>query len=189
MNKILIIALLSAIILMGLGSSDLGSFKQGECVNIRVLSNESAINLSTITIGSNTTVLNIEMENLVGQTFNYSYCDTEVLGTYVYDWYPCSNLECVNSFDITPSGNSGNNNTWFFIFVIVLIYAITFIAFFGKNEAITIMGGMAMIGLGVYIINNGLIVYRDWLTNYVAYITLGLGAIMALWAIIELLQE
>lgn len=91
--------------------------------------------------------------------------------------------------EITPSGKGGTANIVFFVFVILMLYGITFVGFFGKNIPITILGGMAMLGLGLYTINNGIIIYQDWLTNYFSYITIAIGAVLALWAIIEWIQE
>ena len=91
-------------------------------------------------------------------------------------------------FQVTPSGQSGNENTVFFIFIILLLYGITFTGFFGKNIPITILGGMAMIFLGVYLINHGIIIYRDNLTNYIAYLTIGVGAVCSFWAGLEQLE-
>ena len=70
----------------------------------------------------------------------------------------------------------------------VLLYGITFFGFFGKNIPMTILGGMALLFLGVYLINHGIIIYRDTLTNYIAYVTIAVGAITALWAILEELE-
>lgn len=189
--KHLLILLVFAILLfsMNLSSAELQGVTQGECVNIRTQSNYSSINLSTITVGSQTIVINTEMENLAGNTFNYTYCNTYTLGTYVYDWFPCDSSEsCVNSFTVTPSGNTGTANIVFFIFVIVLIYAFTFTSFFGRNIPLTILGGMAMIFLGVYLVNNGIIIFRDNLTLYVGYLTSAAGFIMAAWAFLEQLE-
>ena len=46
-----------------------------------------------------------------------------------------------------------------------------------------------MMGLGVYLINNGIIIYRDWLTNYFSSLTMGLGAAISLTAAIYLMEE
>jgi len=89
-------------------------------------------------------------------------------------------------WEVTPSGKSGSSNIVFFVFVIILIYGITFISFFyGKNIPLTVLGGMAMIFLGVYTINKGIIIFRDSLTNYVSYLTIGIGFILSLWALLE----
>jgi len=95
----------------------------------------------------------------------------------------------IDYYEVTPAGNSGTDNIMLFIFVILMFYVITFFGFFGKNAPITVLGGMAMMGIGIYIINEGLFIYRDWITNYFSYVTIALGAIMALWAIIEMIQD
>jgi len=89
------------------------------------------------------------------------------------------------AFEVTPSGNSGNENVFFFIFVILLIYGITFTSFYGRNIPLTILGGMAMMFLGIYTINNGIIIFRDALTNYISYITIGIGFMLSMWALFE----
>jgi len=87
--------------------------------------------------------------------------------------------------EVTPSGNNGASNIVFFIFVILLLYALNLIAFFGKNIPLTILSGMALLFLGVYLINNGVIIYQDSLTNYLAYVTIAWGSISAIWAALE----
>lgn len=95
------VAIILIFSMISLVSAGLGNFPQNSCVNIRILSNFTGVNLSTITIGTNTTVVNSPMQNIAGQTFNYTDCNTSSFGEYVFDWYPCdSNLNCVNSFNI-----------------------------------------------------------------------------------------
>lgn len=194
MNKIFLFLLVVVgmfVLLIANASADLGTFTQGDCVPIRVQSNGTAVNLSTITtnINGQTTTLNTPMTNLVGNTYRFNFCNTTVLGVYVYDWHPCQNNECVNSFEITPSGQSGSANIVFFIFVILIVYGITAFGFFSHNSWVTILGGMAMIFLGVYIDLNGIIIYRDSLTGYIAILTWALGAMLALWAGIFEIEE
>lgn len=93
-----------------------------------------------------------------------------------------SGNEC---YKVTPSGKNGTSNIVFFVFMILLLYSLNLIAFFGKNIPITVLSGLALIFLGVYMINNGVIIYQDNLTNYLAYITIGVGTITALWAALE----
>jgi len=91
----------------------------------------------------------------------------------------------VGKFIITPSGQGGAENTTFFIFIITIIYSITFLGFFKRNIPITIAGGMFMMFLSIYLITNGIIIYRDNLTLYFSYFTLLLGVVTSFWAIFE----
>ena len=52
----------------------------------------------------------------------------------------------------------------------------------------TILGGMMMMFLGVYTINYGIIIFRDNLTNYFSYVTIGIGFILSSWAVLEQLD-
>lgn len=112
---------------------------------------------------------------------NYAYIlqcnNTQIGGFYNHD------------FLVTPSGNNGAENTAFFIFIIILFFALNLVSFFGKSIPLTILTGMGMIFLGVYLINNGVIIYRDTITVYIAYLTIAVGAITSMIAILEQLQE
>ena len=112
---------------------------------------------------------------------NYTFSDTLILGNYNY--FTSDGFS--DYFEITPSGQGGTDNIIFFLFVILLIYGITFIGFFGKNIPITILGGMTLLFLGVYLINNGIIIFRDNITNYISYLTIAIGGITSFWAILE----
>lgn len=123
-----------------------------------------------------------------GFNYNYSFTNTTKLGSYIAT--TCGDVDGVNTcvgydFDVTPSGQTGNSNIVFFIFVVLLVYGITAAGFFGRNIPITVLGGMAMMFLGVYLVSHGIIIYRDNLTNYVGYLTISLGVITTFWALLE----
>lgn len=92
-------------------------------------------------------------------------------------------------FIVTPSGEGGTSNIVFILFLILMLYGINLFGFFGKNETMTLLGGMALIFLGVYLINNGIIIYRDNLTNYFSYITIAWGVVSALMAGYSLYED
>lgn len=90
-------------------------------------------------------------------------------------------------FYSTPSGDS--NQTLFFISIIGLIYFISFFGFFNKNPTITLIGGMGMMILGLYLITNGITIYRDWITNAIGAFTIAIGAYISFEAGYALIQE
>jgi len=185
------------IFLIGLSSAsieDLGTVKQGDCVTLQQsCANCTYNNITSVLYPDMTTALSSNIMTASGTQFTYNFCNTSSMsGSYIVNGFgdpDGAKSIWIYTFEVTPSGQSGSSNIVFFIFIIVLLYAITFIGFFGKNIPITILGGMAMIGLGVYMVNNGVIIYRDWMTNYLSYITIGLGATLSLWALIEMIQE
>jgi hypothetical protein len=92
--------------------------------------------------------------------------------------------------NITPSGNGGSPaNIAFFILVIALVYGVTLVGYLKQDYYITILGSMAMLFLGVYLFNNGIIIFRDDLTRYLSYMTMGLGAIISVVMSILIIQD
>ncbi len=118
--------------------------------------------------------------------------NTTRLGWYSYFYYCGNDVDSQTGkidFEITPSGRGGNDNIAFYIIVIVMIYAVTFLSFFGKNIPLSILTGMLMTFFGVWIIRNGIVIYRDNLTNYFGYVTIVIGALIALLATLALIDE
>ena len=189
--KKLYLYLIVGLFLLSFASASLGSFKQSECVPIRVLANCSVVNMTEITNGGYTEYINAPMSFVGGQTFNYTYCNTSKLGTYTYSWnnpcVDCSQDNCGNSFEITPQGDKNPLGLTFIL--IGAVYAIGLAGFFFKNEIVTIIGGMAMMILGVYMIIYGIDVYRNFMTNAFSYFTTGLGAFFAISAAMSLIQD
>ena len=118
--------------------------------------------------------------------------NTTTLGKYTY-CYDCGNAldsetGCID-FKVTPAGRDGNENIALFIILIVMIYAITLVSFFGRNIPLSVLTGMFMTFFGVYIIRNGIVIYRDNLTNYFGYVTIATGAIIALLAVLAWIED
>lgn len=101
-HNLLVLALV--LVMLSFVSADLGTFKQGEVVPIRVLSNCTIVTLTEV----NGESINQVMTNLGGQTHLYNYTNTSTLGTYTFSWNPsckdCAEVNCGNSFEITPNG-------------------------------------------------------------------------------------
>lgn len=129
MKKILIIMFVITMIIP-LVSSSLGTFKQNECVSIRVLANCSNVNLTEVSNNNETFIINQPMTNLGGQTFNYTFCNTSKIDTYTYSWnnycVDCSNNDCGNSFDITKNGREQATGGVIVLFVIIFLILVLF---------------------------------------------------------------
>jgi hypothetical protein len=188
----LLIPLMFCMMLFSFASATttLGTIKQSECIEIpQVCASCTYVNLSIQYPNKSIAVSNQPMVSQGAGLWTYNFCNTSQLGRY--DVSGQGDLNGIDTgfsvlwFEVSPSGQGGNTNTIFFIFVILLIYGITFIGFFNKNAPITILGGMAMIFLGVYMVNHGIIVYQDTLTNYISYLTIGIGFILSFWALWE----
>jgi len=166
--------------------------ERGNCITLKQkYANSTYTNITTITYPNETEQLvNIAMSGS-GGIWNYEFCNTNQLGDYEY----CTRTDvdgvdtdvCID-FEVTPSGQGGNSNIVFSIFIILILLGMNLFGFFGKNIPLTILSGMALLFLGIYTINEGIIIYQDTLTNYLAYLFIGWGFTSAAWAILEQLD-
>lgn len=191
--KICLATIALLLILIPLASSEiqsLGTFRQGQAVNlIQICDNCTNVNLTTI-VTPTSQIVNIgRYMTKNGNVYNYSY-STTILGTYIAN--TCGDLNgdttCSSfTFEVTPSGF--NNLLGLYIIVIVAIYVIGFFGFFGKHPWVSVLGGMGMITLGLFTLNNGIDVYRSFITEVFSFTTIGLGALFSIVAGVELIQE
>ena len=207
MNKaIYILICVTLLCVIPLVSSSLGTFKQNELIQIRVLANCSTINMTEVTIGNITYIINKQMTNLGGQTFNYTFANTSNLGTYTYSWYnpciDCSQGDCGNSFEITATGykvTSEQTTIMFFIVGVIFLVGLLFFIFGMRieNPAIKLfclcMTVLLIVFLVGYIVSMANITISEFtgLTNgfqpiYIIFITLltagGVGLVVYLIA-------
>lgn len=181
-NKNIYLTIFIGIILIGLASSSLGIFNQNECVSIRVLSNYSEVNISTITLGNTTSLLNSPMTNLAGQTFNYTYCDTSKPGQYVFDWYPCEDLSCVNDFTI------GANLT-LPIFLLIFSLVVLIVGFIFKLPPAGFFSGILFSITGIYIMIYGLGAVANLYTQIFSFIILAFGLLITFFAVLSMFGD
>jgi len=110
-NKLLLgMIFLMAILPMVSAQESFGTFKQNECVNlIQTCSNCTYINITNIAYPNSSIALsNVEM-TADGTLFNYSFCNTSIIGTYFVNGI--GDLDGINSvwnyvFDITYTGDA-----------------------------------------------------------------------------------
>ncbi len=196
MKKLLLILmigifLVSLVPVLSATQVSLGVFKQGECIGlIQTCANCTYNNISRVFHPDATKSLDNNLMTKDDTYYNYSFCNTSQLGTYIVNGF--GDIDGIKTswsydLDVTPSGDE--NVLGLFIIVIFIAYAIGFIGFFGKHEWVSVMGGFAMMLLGVYILINGIDVYRNFMTIALSSITAGLGAIFALVPLLELLRD
>lgn len=169
----------------------LGTFKQGSCISLKQICANCTFNNITSLYAPNSQILlsNVAMTKS-GTEYNYTTCSTGQLGQYIVNGVGDENGKLtVWNYDylVTPSGN--RNILGLYIIVIGIIYLISFVGFFGRNVWVSIAGGMMMIILGLFTLNNGIDIYRSFITEAFSFFTIGIGAIFALTAGIELITE
>lgn len=197
MKKLLFSLLLVISLLTLVVAVEIPTYRQNQTINLTtVCDNCTQVNLTSVSYpNSSYAMLGTFPMTKNGTNYYYTFKNTTALGTYQF--VTCGDLNGVltcddtegNQFLISPSGQSGNSNIVFFIFIIFAIYGLNFLAFKNGDGWMTILSGMALIALGVYMIRNGIIIYRDWITNYFAYITMGWGAYSTLIAAFSIMDE
>lgn len=190
-NVLILLLLITA--LTFISASDLGTFKLGECISLyQQCDNCTYVNLTSVSYPNNNTEIIEQAMTNHGTDFDFQFCNTTLDGNYKYT--VCGdkngNRKCeVHNFEVNSSGRTGGENIAFFIVVVLILYGLTLFGFFGGNIPMTVLGGMALIGFGVYTISNGVIIYIDWITVYFSYVTIGVGALCSLWALVEWIQD
>jgi len=133
--KKLIICLMLGIFLISLASSSLGTFKQNDCVNIKTILNTTSVNISTISYPNSSIVVSNEEMTKNGKTFNYSFCNTNTLGIYLYDYFDAEGNTYVNDFKVTPNGKefTSQNSIAYLGFIFILLFTF-FLTMYGAGR-------------------------------------------------------
>ncbi len=122
---------------MPLCSASLGTFKQGDMIKIRVLTNcSTAPTLIEVSSPNNTYIIDTLMTSIGGQTYSSDFYNTSSIGTYSYSWndacLDCSQGGCGNDFTVTVTGQTlttGKAISYIIIFVISFIIMVSLILF------------------------------------------------------------
>jgi len=125
MKRILIIMLLMVSLV---GASSLGTFQQGECTQLhQICDNCTYVNVTLIAFPNGSSDNTDYAMTKDGGDYNYTFCNTDALGRYVYT--TCGDLNgnniCENiEFEITPNGSSLSTSS-------AIIYGLTLLLMFG----------------------------------------------------------
>jgi hypothetical protein len=161
-NKLILIMILG-LLLISFASASLGTFKQGDCVDIKTILNTTAVTISSLNYPNSSTALGITNMNKNGLTFNYTFCNTSSLGTYNYDYNDSEGNVYVNDFLVTANGQTqstsqGLGSLAFLGLMLVLMFVFGLGGFkLAKSENLWILGIFFMF-LSVL-----LLVYNTWL--------------------------
>lgn len=189
MKKIYLSLFIAILFLLPLVNASLGTFKPGDVVPIRVLSNCSSVNITEV----NGVLINKVMTNLGGQTWNYSYTligDAKA-GMYSYSWNPncvdCGADECGNSFEVTPSGFT--DTLGFYIVLLIILGLVITLGFSIKEGWFVVIGGMGLIILGLYSVINGIAGFKDmFMTWAISLFLIGTGTFLSIKSTLEMMD-
>lgn len=172
-------------------AANIAPIKQGRVARlVQVCDNCTFVNITTIQYPDSTISSINSVMTKDGANYNYSFLGTGSIGEYSYTTCgnPDGTFTCETAtFEVTASGY--DNMLGLSIIIILIIYAIAFIGFFGRNEWVTILGGFALILLGLFTLNNGIDVFRNFITESFSFITIGLGAFFTIFTGLQIINE
>jgi len=162
------------------------SFKQWEAVNLRhPIRIDGAVDaniLANITIKDPDNIVIVNFSQMtydpISQEHNFSILaeDAGKIGTYEYTITATGsglNETGTFNFKVTPSGETGLLG--FYFLAIILSYGVMGFGINKGDITITMLGTFALFFLGIYIMFNGLDVYKNFLTEGFSIITLGVA--------------
>lgn len=192
----LIFLFLFIIILINLVSAtntipELSPIKVGQCARlIQSCSNCTFNNISSVLYPNSSIAISGKGMTRNGTEYNLTFCRTATTGDYIVNGFgDVDGLVTTWAYILPVTGSGFKGILPFHIFIFVLLYFVALIGIFLKNEWITILGGMGMLVLGIFSINNGIDVYRNSMTNVISLVTIGLGAIFSIVAGISVIEN
>ncbi len=119
--------LIFLVLAMPIITASLGTFKQNDCVDIKTILNTTSVNISTISNPNSTLMLSNKAMSKNGLTFNYTFCNTSVIGKYIYDYFDIEGNVYVNDFEITTNGEKVSLSNIIIVIAFLIISIILFI--------------------------------------------------------------
>lgn len=105
-KKVILCIIILLFTMVTLVQSDLGTYQQNKCLDVKGKINDSSANVTIYYPNSSIAVNNQLMSQITGEIFNYTFCYTTTTGIYIYDYCDSNGENCVeNSFMITPTGD------------------------------------------------------------------------------------
>jgi len=141
-------------------SASLGGYDPNECVDIRTNLNTTDVTIGRLDFPNSTKALGITNMDKDGLTFNYTFCSTETLGIYIYNYNDSEGNTYVNDFVIgkVQSVSQGIGSMVFLALMIILMVLFGFIGYkLSKSDYWWVLGIFFMF-LAIL-----LLVYNTWL--------------------------
>jgi len=167
---------------------NLGAFKINSCINlIQTCDNCSFINISSINYPDSSQALEEVTMQKSGTFYNYSFCDTSILGNYIVSGYGDNNGQISTwtyIFEIIPTSEKGS---LLIIFVFLLAYGLLIAGILGKNISMTMFGSLITI-FASFLGFQGIYTFKNTTTDVISFITLFFGAYWMLRASMAYLE-
>jgi len=159
---------------------EIGPYIQGECVNLPQVADATSCNITAIRfpVNSSYAVRNVEMDKS-GSSFNYTFCSTSVLGTYIVEGI-CDDTVWVYDFEVTTNGIPISNKIPMFLLITAIILFVIGIVI--ESPPTGFFSGVLLLMAGMYLMIYGLGDIADLYTQSFALVIIALGSIVTILA-------
>jgi hypothetical protein len=170
--------------------NNIGTVKQYNCITLPQTCNCTWNNITTIMFSDKTYVTINEAMTADGTYFNYTFCNTTLIGDYIVNGVGDKDGATTPFnywFEVTTTGNNNNNTIPLFLalggFIIFMLAILT------RNLYIGFISGIVFIVLGIYLMVYGVGIISDFYTQTLSYVSLGFGLLIFLSAAYEAITD
>lgn len=169
----------------------LGTFKQGECIDLKqVAANFTACNITSIQYPNSTYTIIDNLMTQRGTDYNYTFCNTTGLGQYIVNGVCTdSSTETAWAYDLGITSTGDDKGITLPLIILIGALCIFTLALLEKNTIIGIFAGLLFIVAGIYLLIYGIGFISDVYTQMIAYISIGIGFIISFIGVIEMFYE
>lgn len=118
-------------------------------------------------------------KNLPEGDFNFTVNSEHINQTGIYTYtvyaYSTSAEDTATSFDFQVTPNGENGLLGFYFLVIILSYGVLSLGIFKRDITVSVLGTFALYFVGIWILFNGIDIFKNFLTDGFAVITLGVA--------------
>lgn len=163
----------------------LGTVTQYDCINLLQTCVDCSYNNISFVSYPNRTIKVLEDVSMTknGIIFNYTFCLTSELGTYIVNGYgdPDGTKTSWNyDFIVTTTGESSNNTIPVFLLISAIILLVMALAI--KSPPLGFFSGILFMMVGMYLMIYGFGFVADLYTQSFALVVIGMGVIMSILA-------
>ena len=164
--------------------------KQNTCLNlIQTCGLCTQNNITNVLYPNTTQAVGIVEMTKDGGVYNYTFCNTSEIGTYVVNGIGDLEGDGIGviwryTFEVNPTGGLEKNTTMFLIFIFVST-GLLLISLLFKNYIFAVISGFSFLITGVYTMINGFGFITSANTQMLSIIIIGFGAIVTITAGLE----
>ena len=189
MNKIFLLgALVFLFFLFPLVSSQeqqsIGALKQNSCIVLQqICANCTYVNITQINSPYNNSAL---ISNQLAMTktdtvYNYSFCGTKTLGTYIANWKANPDgTTTIGNWDFTITTTGFDIPVGFQFLFIGFIFFLLSIGLYKKDITITLLSTLGLYFIGIWMLFYGLNIYKNLYTEAFSFLTLGIAGYLSI---------